>query len=255
MPTFTAGGTILEADLFVFDKDGLMFESLPFWIELMNERCRTLLPVLGPAQTERWAHLMGADTVIAGDGEPRTGQVNPLGLLAVASPFEERTVTAGCLVAQFGWSWPEARDRAQQLFERADRALNLRRALKPRPGFVELMGQLSQQGIPYGVATSDTYDRVKDSMSLYGCWEKVQFVVTPEDVAQSKPAPDMLRLIAGRTGVPMERIVMVGDSSVDVEMAERAGSLGIGVSTDPAMRERMRPFAAAVLNSLEEIVL
>ena len=45
MPSFTANGFRLEADLFVFDKDGLMFDSEQFWIELVNERCRNLLSV------------------------------------------------------------------------------------------------------------------------------------------------------------------------------------------------------------------
>jgi phosphoglycolate phosphatase-like HAD superfamily hydrolase len=47
---------------------------------------------------------------------------------------------------------------------------------------------------------------------------------------------------------------MVGDSIVDVRMAEAAQSIGIGVSADPEMRKRMEPHAAAVLNSLEELV-
>ena len=62
MPFFTANGKKLEADLFVFDKDGLMFSPEPFWIELVNERCRSLLSVCSPEQTVRWARMMGADT-------------------------------------------------------------------------------------------------------------------------------------------------------------------------------------------------
>ena len=92
-------------------------------------------------------------------------------------------------------------------------------------------------------------------MSLYNCWEKVRFVVTPDDVKEGKPAPDMLLHISARTGVPLDRIAMVGDSYVDVKMAANAGSMGIGVSDDPAMREKMASVATVVVNSLEDIAL
>ncbi len=255
MPSFTANGKKLEADLFVFDKDGLMFSSEQFWIELANERCRSLLSICSGEQTLEWAHLMGADTRLAEGNEPYTTQVDPLGILAVASPYEERTVTAGYLVATRGWPWHEARDTATKLFENSDLSLDLGKALKPQPGFVELMKRLAELNVAYGVATSDTLDRTRDSMSLYNCWEKVQFVVTPEDVKEGKPAPDMLLHISRKTGIPLDRIAMVGDSYVDVKMAHNAGSIGIGVSSDVEMQEKMKPFATVVLNSLREIIL
>ena len=254
MPSFTANGKKLEADLFVFDKDGLMFDSEQFWIELANERCRSLLSVCTSEQILEWARLMGADTQLEGS-EPYTTQVDPLGIMAVASPYEERTVTAGYLVSTKGWPWHEARDTATELFGRSDQLLDLSKALKPQPGFVRLMQRLAELDVPYGVATSDTLDRTKASMSLYDCWEKVRFVITPEDVKEGKPAPDMLLLISKRTGIPIDRIAMVGDSYVDVKMAANAGSIGIGVSNDPEMKQKMASVATVVLNSLEEIIL
>ncbi len=254
MPLFTANGKRLEADLFVLDKDGLMFSPEPFWIELVNERCRSLLSVCSAEQTLRWAHMMGADTVLEGS-EPHTTHVDPLGIVPVASPYEEKTITAAYLVALFAWPYHEARDAAAAVFQRADQSLNLTKALKPQPGFVRLMRRLAELDIPYGVATSDTLERTRTSMALYNCWEKVRFVITPEDVNEGKPAPDMLLLASRRTGVPLDRIAMVGDSYVDVKMAFEAGSIGIGVSDDPAMRKRMAPVATVVLKSLEELTL
>lgn len=254
MPSFTANGKQLDVDLFVFDKDGLMFDSEQFWIELANVRCKCLLSMCTKEQTIEWARLVGADTEFTEDLTPYTTHVDPLGIMAVASPYEERTITGGFFVERLGLMWHEARDMAVELFRKADDTMDLSKALKAQPGYVELMNNLIQRDIPYGVATSDTYDRTMRSMSLYNCWDKVRFVVTPEDVAEGKPAPDMLQLISKKTGIPLNRIAMVGDSYVDVKMASNAGSIGIGVSADPEMRRKMEPFATVVLNSLEEVV-
>ncbi len=254
MPKFTAGGKQLEADLFVFDKDGLMFDSEQFWIELVNERAGKLLSFLSPEEIVRWARLMGADTVFSEDGEPVTTYVDPLGICACAAPREEISITASFLVSAKGWPWHQARAAAEEVFEQSSRTLDLRKALRPQPGFVALMQRLRELDVPYGVATSDTLERTRESMELYDAWAKVRFVITPEDVETGKPAPDMLIKASEITGVPLSRIVMIGDSVVDVRMAEAAESIGIGVSADPVMRKRMEPYATVILNSLEELV-
>ena len=90
-------------------------------------------------------------------------------------------------------------------------------------------------------------------MSLYNCWENVRFVITPTDVPRGKPNPDMLEYISSKNGVPLNRIVMVGDSYVDVKMAKVAGSIGIGVTPFEDMRKKMIPYATEIVESLEEI--
>ena len=241
-----------EADLLVFDKDGLMFSSEQFWIELANARMRAIIKHCSVDDTLAWAGLVGVHAET--DGKTVTAlAVDPTGILAVASPAEEITVLAGFFVAKSGLIWHEARQLARDLFAESDGDIDLRRALKPQPGFTELMDTLIKLGIPYGVATSDTYERTRDSMSMFGCWENVRFVVTPNDVARGKPEPDMLLYISKKQNIPTERIVMIGDSYVDVKMAKAAGSIGIGVTADPVMQEKMAPFASEIIPTLEKI--
>ena len=248
----TVNGSSYETDLLVFDKDGLMFDSGQFWIELANARMRALIKHCPAADTLQWAKLVGVRAAI--DGNTVTScDVDPTGILAVASPLEEMTVLAGFLVVKLGLTWHEARQLAHDLFAESDLDIDLKRALKPQPGFTGLMRCLGDLDIPYGVATSDTYERTRDSMSMFGCWEKVRFVVTPTDVERGKPEPDMLLYISEKQQIPLSRIVMIGDSYVDVKMAKAAGSIGIGVTTDPAMQEKMAPYASKIVPSLESI--
>lgn len=245
MARVKADGIERDISLMVFDKDGLMFQSQPFWSHIGEMRIRMLSSRLDGEGIADWAKTFGL-TMENG----RVTHTDPKGILAVASPREEIAVTAGMLVRRLGMNWAAARNTAEEVFRRADEALDLKKALVPRIGFPDIFLRLRQAGTGYAVATSDTYERVADSLALFS--ETVpEIVVFPEMVAHGKPAPDMLQLISARSGVPMDRIAMIGDSYVDVRMARAAGAFGIGVPETKEMRAEMTPYADAVVESLD----
>ena len=244
MARIKANGIERDISLMVFDKDGLMFQSQPFWSHIGEMRIKMLRSYLNEDGIADWAKIFGL-TMQNG----RVVYTDPKGTLAVASPREEKAVTAGMLVRWLGLNWAAARSAAEDVFRRADAAMDLREALVPSVGFPDIFRRLRRAGIGYAVATSDTYQRVVDSLCLVG--EKTpEIVVFPEMVEHGKPAPDMLNLISDRSGVPMDRIAMVGDSYVDVKMEHDAGAFGIGVPETAEMREEMKPFTSAIVENL-----
>ena len=259
MAKITVNNHAYRADLLVFDKDGLMFECEQFWIEMANARMRSIAKHCSSDDLIAWTKLMGVKTELKHGGSIEAIYVDPIGILAVAPPAEEIVILAGFLAGflaeHTGIVWHKARNLAAAIFTESDAGIDLSRALRPQPGFVSLMKRINELDVPYGVATSDTYDRTRDSMSRYGCWDKVRFVITPEEVERGKPNPDMLQFISQKSGVPLDRIVMIGDSYVDVQMASAAGSIGIGVSTSPDMREKMAPYATEIVSTLDEITV
>ena len=70
---------------------------------------------------------------------------------------------------------------------------------------------------------------------------------------RGKPHPDMLEEVSRRLNIPTAQLVMVGDSYVDVEMARRAGSVGIGIPETETMRAQMEEMGVIVVNSLDDI--
>lgn len=244
-----AGGYSFEVAAFVFDKDGLLFESKGFWIALAEERLAQIRKLGSQSLTLEWAKCFGVETA---DGITVT-DVDASGILAVASPAEEITATATLIVQTLHLRWTEARDRANEIFHQADQELDLRKALRPRRGFPQIMERLRQKGVPYGVATSDTAQRVKDSFQMFDDPEALAFTISPKDVARGKPNPDMLEEVSRRLGVPMNQLAMVGDSYVDVEMARRAGAVGIGIPETEEMRIQMHELGAIVLEHLDQI--
>lgn len=242
-------GRSVQAAAFVFDKDGLLFESRQFWIALSEARLAEIRKLGSEALTRQWARCFGVRTE---DGVT-VQNVDPTGILAVASPAEEISATAALIVQELQLTWADARDRACDIFAQADARLDLHRALKPRPGFPQIMQTLREKGIPYGVATSDTSERVEASFRMFDDPQALAFVVSPRDVPRGKPHPDMLELISRKLDVPVSQLVMVGDSYVDVEMARRAGAIGIGIPETRQMQDRMTGTGAVVLGSLDQI--
>ena len=59
--------------------------------------------------------------------------------------------------------------------------------------------------------------------------------------------------VSRRLNIPTAQLVMVGDSYVDVEMARRAGSVGIGIPETETMRAQMEEMGVIVVNSLDDI--
>lgn len=248
-------GKTYEADLLVFDKDGLMFDSEAFWIELANARMRALAEYCSTEQLLTLAGRMGVRTTVTPAGTVEATWADHSGILAIAPPTEEVVLVAAYLSDIKGLMWHEARTLAAEVFRISDADMDMTRAVQPMPGYIKLMTRLNDLGIPYGVATSDNAERTRVAMDRYGFYKNVRFIVTSDDVTEGKPAPDMLRFIAEKENVPASRIAMFGDSYVDVQMAKAAGSIGIGVTTAPDMQAKMRPFATEIVPSLDEITV
>lgn len=249
MARVTVGERSFEVSAFVFDKDGLLFESKQFWIALAEERMEKLRKLGSEELVKVWARAFGVKTE---DGI-HVEDVDATGILAVASPAEEITATAALIVQVLQMRWTEARDHANEVFRVADEELALSKALKPRPGFPRIMERLRACGIPYGVATSDTTERTIDSFRLFDDPDALSFIICPRDVKRGKPNPDMLEEVSRRLNIPTAQLVMVGDSYVDVEMARRAGSVGIGIPETETMRAQMEEMGVIVVNSLDDI--
>ena len=79
-------------------------------------------------------------------------------------------------------------------------------------------------------------------------------VVTSESTRRLKPHPAPIRHAAQLLGVPSERCVMVGDTTVDIKAARRAGAWAVGVLCGFGEREELeRAGAHAILEHTPEL--
>lgn len=76
---------------------------------------------------------------------------------------------------------------------------------------------------PMSVASGGPKPVVRKTLELMHLADLFPVVVTPEDVAHGKPAPDMFLLAANQMGVPPERCLVFEDAEPGVQAAVAAG--------------------------------
>ncbi len=79
------------------------------------------------------------------------------------------------------------------------------------------------QGIPVSVASGGPRDIVRHTLELMHLHTLFPVVVTPEDVAHGKPAPDLFLLAARKMGVPAGKCLVFEDAEPGIRAAEAAG--------------------------------
>ena len=106
-------------------------------------------------------------------------------------------------------------------------------------GLSELMDFLDLRGLPRCVATSSTRSFATKALSLVGMLERVDFVMTAEDVERGKPYPDIYLASARKLSVPVENMLVLEDSPKGTTAGVTAGAYVVSV---PNQHTRKGPF-------------
>ncbi len=95
--------------------------------------------------------------------------------------------------------------------------------IRPMPGAATLLRDLAARGVRLAVASSSPRQVVLRSLAAAGLDGVVSVVVGGDEVARTKPAPDVYLKAVEALGLPAGRCVAVEDSEAGVESAVRAG--------------------------------
>jgi HAD superfamily hydrolase (TIGR01509 family) len=126
----------------------------------------------------------------------------------------------------------------------------LRRQVAGRPGALELVARLRGR-LPLALASNSPRRLVDAAMASARLTDTFDVVVTSDDVARSKPAPDIYLLACDRLGIPPADVLALEDSSAGVASAKAAGLSVIAV---PQYAETDVAAADRIIDSLEELL-
>jgi HAD superfamily hydrolase (TIGR01509 family) len=100
----------------------------------------------------------------------------------------------------------------------------------PFPAVRSLFERLSGDGIAIVLASSSSRKEVDFHIAVIGCEDLVDAAVSKDDVARSKPCPDIFEAALARLDPPeAEGVLVVGDTPWDALAAAKAGLPAIGL--------------------------
>lgn len=108
------------------------------------------------------------------------------------------------------------------------------------PGIVDVLEQFAQRGIRMAIVTSR--DRLSLDLILQnnGIDNYFETVVTVDDHLTPKPAPDMVLALLERMDIEATETLVVGDTTFDIEMSNRAGCKTCAVTWGNHSRELLQ---------------
>ncbi len=121
-----------------------------------------------------------------------------------------------------------------------------------RPGIMELLQLLQAHGIPRAVATSTRQPRANRKLAAAGLLPYFDHVVTSDQVAHPKPAPDIYLLAAHKLGKDPARCLALEDSPAGTRAALAAGMTAIQVPDLVHPDEALRALGHRIVNSLHD---
>jgi len=185
---------------FIFDCDGTLADSMPLhqkaWIAALRKYGATL--------DFTWDLFMS-----------RAGKTIEL--------------TVSELNAEFGLALDPALVSAAQRAEFDALAVGV----EPLEEVVAFARERAQAGFPVSVASGGDAVTVHRTLRTIGVSELFPIVVTAEEVAHGKPAPDLFLLAAERMGVVPAECLVFEDSLLGIIAAERAGMGSVLVARSP----------------------
>jgi HAD superfamily hydrolase (TIGR01509 family) len=122
---------------------------------------------------------------------------------------------------------PERIDRLRRTHTEAYNRLG--RDIRPLPGARELLAWLTDERIPWAIATSGRMETAAVNLAALGVDPDRVPVVTRDQVKYAKPDPDLFLAAAARLDAEIERAIVVGDSIWDMLAATRCRALGVGL--------------------------
>jgi HAD superfamily hydrolase (TIGR01509 family) len=143
-------------------------------------------------------------------------------------------------------------DRAAPLIREVTELMHeeLQARVDARPGAVELVRRLRGR-VRLGLASNSPRFLVDAALSSSGFADAFDAVVSSDDVANPKPAPDLYLLVCERLGVAPADALALEDTTSGIAAAKAAGMACIAV---PQFTETDVSAADRVIDSLEELL-
>jgi phosphoglycolate phosphatase len=217
----------MNIDLVIFDKDGTLIDIDYYWGGMVKLRAEMLSKkyIETHAQEKVTNELMSDMGIDLNTGKIKsTGPVgiNPREFIIDIAYQTIRKYFSAITLEQVSLVFQEIDTYSQA---------HLEKLVKPLPGVEELLIRLKQQQIKIAIATTDLTSRAKLAMNSIGLAHYFDEIAGSDLVDSAKPSPDLVNYLCKKLSSDKRRVLVIGDSTVDLKMAKLANVSFIGVKT------------------------
>lgn len=123
-----------------------------------------------------------------------------------------------------------------------------------KPGIYELLDFLIEKNYKFALATSTPRERAVKLLEIARIKDKFGAMVFGDEVANSKPHPEIFLKAAEKLGAAPEKCIVLEDSPAGIEAAYRAGMRGINIPDLKMPDENIKKFAFKIMGSLHDVI-
>nr|ADI22867.1 predicted phosphatases [uncultured gamma proteobacterium HF0500_32L01] len=238
---------VFDTKVIVFDKDGTLIDFNTIWGSRMVSATESMVLACqgGDDLRSRIFHTVGYSLEL--------NETLGCGPLATAPIVQLETIVATVL-HQAGIRWDAAISLAAEHLTKKMVALPTTDEISPRADLTSLFQLLRDAKIRLAVATTDNRLLAEKCLEVIGIKSLVEQLLCGDDEnGPRKPDPAVLHRIAEFFDEPVNRLVMVGDTVSDLEMAKTVGAVAVAITGGAGSRSELEQQADVVIDSLEEI--
>ena len=131
---------------------------------------------------------------------------------------------------------------------------NMMSLLRPLPGVLSLLKNLKNMGILMAVVSNDITSRTYLALKSLGINDCFTEVIGGDEVQNNKPSADLALLVSQKTGIKVDKMMVIGDSLVDIKMGLSAKiNLNVAVLTGLSEKKSFEGFNCIIIDNLESI--
>ena len=124
------------------------------------------------------------------------------------------------------------------------------------PDTISVLRKIKESGAKVAIISSKYRYRIEEALCKFDISELVDYIVGTEDVKEYKPSPEGLFVAISHFGVQPKEVLYVGDTVIDAQAAQNAGTDFAGVTTGTTSYEEFLPYPhVSITPNLSGIIL